>query len=280
MPCSRWATSAIFRCGVSNLPRVAVCTLALTLSACFRLNPTFLLAGSDTSSPESGGEPVDSSGGPDASGSENNTTTEPSSASSPPSSSSSSSSGSTSTSSPGQTTTESGTTDDGGTGSTGATSFRRVFLTSSVFGAQLGGIAGADAKCQTAADSAGLGGTFRAWISTPTSSPVVNFVHSSEPYVRIDGVVIASSWSDLVDGDLAAPLEVDELGNVHNNGECGNVWTNTLRDGTPYDEDACTGWTSLQDGTRLGRSDVTNYSWTEGCVQDCLKQHHLFCVEQ
>ncbi len=170
--------------------------------------------------------------------------------------------------------------DDGATGSTGMASFRRVFLTSEVFGAKLGGIEGADAKCQGAADAAGLDGTFRAWISTPVSFPMVNFVQSSEPYVRIDGVEIAGNWSDLIDGDLAAPLEVDEWGNVQNNGECGNVWTNTLRDGTPYDEDACTGWTSLQDGTRLGRSDVTNYTWTEGCVQDCLKQYHLYCVQQ
>ena len=262
---------------MSNLPRVAVCTLALELSACFRLNPVFLVAGSDTST-EGGGEPVDSSGGTSiASASEDYTTTgSPSSASS----SSSSASGSTSSSGSGQTTTESSTMKDVGTGSTGAASFRLVFLTSAVFGAQLGGIEGADAKCQGAAESAGLDGTFRAWISTLASSPMVNFVQSSEPYVRIDGVEIAGNWSDLIDGELAAPLEVDEWGNVQNNAECGNVWTNTLRNGKPYDEDACTGWTGLQEAALLGRSDVSNYFWTEGCVQDCLKQYHLFCVEQ
>jgi hypothetical protein len=158
--------------------------------------------------------------------------------------------------------------------------FRRAFLTSEVFGAQLGGIEGADAKCQAAADAAGLGGTFRAWISTPTSSPSTTFVQSTEPYVRIDGVQIAESWVWLIDGDLDAPLEVDEWGEVHNNGECGNVWTNTLRDGVPHDEDACTGWTALIDAARLGRSDLSNYTWTEACIQDCLKQYHLYCFEQ
>ncbi|MFY0531633.1 hypothetical protein [Nannocystis pusilla] len=123
------------------------------------------------------------------------------------------------------------TTTDSESGSTGTVMVRRAFLTSEVFGAQLGGIEGADAKCQAAADAAGLGGTFRAWISTPTSSPSASFVQSAEPYVRIDGVQIAESWVWLIDGDLDAPLEVDEWGEVHNNGECGNVWTNTLREG-------------------------------------------------
>lgn len=210
---------------------------------------------------------------------EDNTTDPPSSASSP-SESSSSTSGLTSTSGVGQTTTGSSTTEDAGTGSTGVASTRLVFVTSAVFGAQLGGVEGADAKCQDAADAAGLDGTFRAWLSTATSSPMANFHQSATPYVRVDGVEIAGDWSDLIDGDLAAPLEVDEWGNVQNNGECGNVWTNTLRDGKPHDEDGCTGWTSLQDAALLGRSDITNYFWTEGCVQDCLKQYHLFCVEQ
>lgn len=169
--------------------------------------------------------------------------------------------------------------DSGTSGTTGAGGPRRAFLTSEVFGAQLGGIEGADEKCQLAADSAGLGGTFRAWISTPESSAFDNLVHSSEPYVRVDGVQIALDWSDLIDGDLAAPLEVDEWGAVQNNGDCGNVWTNTIRDGKSH-EDACTGWTALQDSASLGRSDMSNHSWTEGCIQDCLKQYHLYCFEQ
>lgn len=265
---------------MSNLPRVAVAGLALAWSACFRPNPTFVLAGSDTSGSADEGEPGISSGGMSTTRApEDDTTNSPPSTPST-SESTSSTAGLTSTSGMGQTTTESSTTEDAGTGSTGVDAPRLVFVTSAVFGAQLGGIEGADAKCQGAADSAGLDGTFRAWLSTATSSPMANFHQSAAPYVRVDGVEIAGDWSDLIDGDLAAPIEVDEWGNVQNNGECGNVWTNTLRDGTPHDEDACTGWSSLQDAALLGRSDITNYFWTEGCVQDCLKQNRLFCIEQ
>jgi hypothetical protein len=261
---------------VSNLPKAAVCTLALGLAACFRLNPVFGVAGSGTGSSEGGGETTASSGGTSTTrASEDSTTTGP--LSSGPASPSTSGPGSSSDSAPTMTSTTEDTLE---TGSTGTATFRQVFLTSAVFGAKLGGLEGADAKCQAAAELAGVEGTFRAWISTPTTSPMANFVQSSVPYVRIDGVEIAANWLDLIDGELAAPLEVDEWGNVQNNGDCGNVWTNTLRDGSPHDEDACTGWTSLQDAALLGRSDITNYFWTEGCVQDCLKQYHLFCVQQ
>jgi hypothetical protein len=163
---------------MSNLPRAAVCTLALGLSACFRANPTFLLAESGTGGPGGGSEAVGSSGGTTTAGASEDYTTTGSSSSA--SSSSASASGSTSTSGAGQTTTESSTTEAVGTSTTGGASIRLVFLTSAVFGAKLGGIEGADAKCQAAAESAGLDGTFRAWISTPASSPMVNFVQSSE----------------------------------------------------------------------------------------------------
>lgn len=144
----------------------------------------------------------------------------------------------------------------------------------------MGGIEGADAKCQAAADAAELGGIFRAWLSTPVSSPATTFTQSSDPYIRVDGMEVAADWLALVDGDLIAPIEVDEWGNTQTNADCGNVWTNTLRNGKSYDEDACSGWAGLQEAAMLGRSDLPNYRWTEGCVQDCLKQYHLYCFEQ
>lgn len=105
-------------------------------------------------------------------------------------------------------------------------------------------------------------------------------IHADVPYVRIDGLQIAANWTDLTDGDLGAAIEIDEWGNLQNNGDCGNVWTGTLRDGTPDDENACTGWTMSQGYVMLGRTDVSNYNWSEGCVQDCTKEYRLFCLEQ
>jgi len=44
----------------------------------------------------------------------------------------------------------------------------RVFVTSSSWNGNLGGLSGAGAKCQQAADAAGLGGTWVAWLSDST----------------------------------------------------------------------------------------------------------------
>jgi len=45
---------------------------------------------------------------------------------------------------------------------------RRVFITSTVFTSDLGGLEGADATCQNLADAAALDGTFKAWLSSST----------------------------------------------------------------------------------------------------------------
>src|SRR5262245_3061033 len=42
---------------------------------------------------------------------------------------------------------------------------RRVFVTSAIYPGNIGGLMGADAKCQTSADAAMLGGSWRAWLS-------------------------------------------------------------------------------------------------------------------
>lgn len=157
---------------------------------------------------------------------------------------------------------------------------RRVFVSSAVFPANFGSVAAADAKCQSAAESAGLSGTFLAWISAPMNGASDRMAHAEVPYVRIDGLQLAANWTDLTDGDLGASIEIDEWGNMQSNGDCGNVWTGTLRDGTPDDENACTGWTMQQGYVMLGRTDVSSYTWSEGCIQDCTKERRLFCLEQ
>ena len=45
---------------------------------------------------------------------------------------------------------------------------KRVFVTSANYTGDLGGLVGADSKCQALADSAGLDGNYKAWLSTNT----------------------------------------------------------------------------------------------------------------
>ena len=72
-----------------------------------------------------------------------------------------------------------------------------VFLSPHIYSPNLGGLAGADATCQTLAENAGLQGTYRAWLSDSTISAAQRLTHNKGPYVRTDGVIVAHDWDDL-----------------------------------------------------------------------------------
>ena len=95
---------------------------------------------------------------------------------------------------------------------------KRVFVTSEIFTGDLGaalntltsgassatGIAAGNGICQVLAESAGLSGDYLAWLGTDSldDAPVERFTHSPVEYVNTAGGVVATSWSDLVDGAI------------------------------------------------------------------------------
>ncbi len=182
----------------------------------------------------------------------------------------------------------------------GTPTTKLVFLTSATYdGNDFGGLSGADDECQALADAAGLSGDFRAWISDSFSSPASDgtFVQSDVPYVRLDGVMVASSWADLVDGTILAQIEVDEEGN-HPGVTAGAfdapvrfVWTGTVFDGTSFDSSSgpanCVNWTNddpdIQGNAGVGVNGKllrTGPGWTFDDVTGCDRQGHLYCFEQ
>lgn len=179
---------------------------------------------------------------------------------------------------------------NGRTCSSGACT-RRVFVTSQLYAANLGGLAGADAKCQALADAAGIGGTYRAWLSVDSnSSPATRFTRSPGAYALVDGTVIATSWSDLVDGTLQNPIRLTERGGAPptSTDSCGfaSVWTNTGADGAGFADGAmysCSNFTELTGRSQLGRHDVTGSNWSQACTSSplsCSLRSPLFCFEQ
>ena len=77
-----------------------------------------------------------------------------------------------------------------------------VFVTSTTYSGNLGGLAGADAECQAQADSASLLGTFKAWISDSTTdaTDTARFTRSIAPYLLPDGTLVANNFNHLVSG--------------------------------------------------------------------------------
>jgi hypothetical protein len=162
---------------------------------------------------------------------------------------------------------------------------KRVFLTSELFTADLGGATGADRKCQTLADLAGLGGTYEAWLSDQYSSPSSRFTRATVPYVRVDGVIVANDWNDLTDLTLAAPIDVTELGTAPPVGtQCFGVgaWTNTWVNGTFWAEfSSCDDWTNVNAYSGFtGVFTATNWYWSLDCQGGCTGTAPLYCFEQ
>jgi hypothetical protein len=167
---------------------------------------------------------------------------------------------------------------------------KRVFVTRDCYLGNLGGLGGADAKCQASATTGGLAGTFTAWLSDAYDGPSIRLPHVSVPYVLVDGSIIAGDWDDLVDGDIATPIDRDATGASALVGGCGSaVWTNSSALGTPAVSDAlefaCYEWT-LSLFSRwgvLGDATATDATWTDGGalgLQRCSSSARLYCFER
>jgi TolB-like protein/class 3 adenylate cyclase len=183
-----------------------------------------------------------------------------------------------------------------------------VFITSAKYTGNLGGVAGADAKCQQLAEGAGLPGTYKAWLSDKTSSPAATFTRWNGLYVLVDGTEVASNWLGLTEHFHLVPIKITETG--LDAGES-LVWTNTAPSGGPgpgpvtkeyfkslwgpqwgsgyppeVRDGGCQNWTSsngdLYDG-RTGNSSAQTTPWTYfplAQIADCNELLRLYCFQQ
>ena len=165
----------------------------------------------------------------------------------------------------------------------------RVFLTSTFqSGSSLGGLAGADAICQTLAEDAGLPGTYMAWLSDGEGEednwPAKRFLtKASGPYRLVTGEIVADSWEDLTTNlPLKHAINVTEKGVTFESTWW--VWTDTLSDGTAEpDGKHCGKWSDLGAGGDVGSMKATTASWTGvvgGDALACTNNLALYCFQQ
>ena len=137
-------------------------------------------------------------------------------------------------------------------------------------GADLGGLAGADAQCQKLAAAAGAGGrTWRAYLSLPPafaqgSTPAVASTNARDrigngPWFNAKGALIARDVNHLHNGNMISKdTALDERGNViKGRGDQPNehdILTGSRADGTafaPQTDTTCKAWTSSSDGSAI-----------------------------
>lgn len=142
------------------------------------------------------------------------------------------------------------------------------------------GVTAGDAICQARARFAGYANPqrFKAWLSYSFTS-ATSRITTNGPWARPDGVVVATSEADLVDGRLAASPYLTET-TLYAPGavDAGNVWTGTTAYGS-YTSYHCSSWSSASYTATIGRHDLSDARWSQATTMSCAADNRLVCLE-
>ena len=166
---------------------------------------------------------------------------------------------------------------------------RFAFVSTHLFSGAEASSGDAASKCTALAQDAGLPGSYRAWLSDAEQVPAVDLYADPVVFLRPDGWAIAWSWAELVGGDLAQPINLDQdaqpLPPIPV--DCGEgvtldsaVWTGTTNDGQPAAAN-CEDW-SVESLTTKGVAGNAQSSelWSDaGCLVSCLASLPVYCVQ-
>lgn len=169
---------------------------------------------------------------------------------------------------------------------------RRVFVSSVNSTGNLGGVAGADSKCQTLANGASLGGTYKAWLATSTQSAVARIGPQRSGELRlVSGAKVADGFTDLIPKQMPlTAIDLDEKGAMPTVAGSAPitcsiilpVWTDAFETGVPPDPSgSCSDWHSATDTTATDVGDANGLAdWSAQCRASCAGTAALYCFEQ
>ncbi|HUS32045.1 MAG TPA: EGF domain-containing protein [Kofleriaceae bacterium] len=167
---------------------------------------------------------------------------------------------------------------------------KRVFATSvsgngilgawpDIAGLGLTGAAAADAICQARARYIGVANaaSFRAFVST-SSSTAASRITGNGPWFKLDGLPVAFSKTDLLDGQLFSPINRTELLGTPTSGFNG-AWTGSTTAGINGSY-TCGNWTVGVGGTYGGTGKHDSFtSWVQSGITSCNTSEVLYCFE-
>lgn len=171
---------------------------------------------------------------------------------------------------------------------------RFVFLIDTLHTGDLGGLAGADKRCnQAVADHPGLTGTYRAWLMVDGQTLAARFPEFTEPgswnFTNTSTGLLATSFAELLTKGPAEPIAFTATGDALPQAP---VWTGITKDGLAAGGD-CAQWTSENGSPALAGNSgyVPNVgpqalqwrldrAWTDhGIKLECTELKHFYCVQ-
>jgi hypothetical protein len=156
-----------------------------------------------------------------------------------------------------------------------------VFITATPYPGDLGGLAGADAKCQLAATAANRTGHWKAFISSSTENAVTRMAGNGPWFqARAPAQRVFNNTANLQTVPLVA-LGFDETDVSFANSGPIMFWTGTAIGGATSSQ-TCNGFTTASasvNGT-VGHTNSTDATWVALGPQSCSNSQHLLCFEQ
>lgn len=151
-----------------------------------------------------------------------------------------------------------------------------IFMTSDTYdGAGVGGLAGADLKCQAIADAHDFPGSYKAWLSDSATHRTAR-IKGDGPWKRVDGTLV---FEDLLHMSAGVPLaSVDKTAdNVSSN--TSSFWSGSTRIGESR-SDNCLDWTSNASSEKGETGDATSLevTWDTKNATPCSDHVALVCL--
>jgi hypothetical protein len=172
---------------------------------------------------------------------------------------------------------------------------KKVFITSGTFTGNLKmqggaptGLAGADQLCTNAGVGAGLGSTWKAWLSD-SSANAIDRINDVGPWFLTNGTRAFNNKANLGSSPLVA-IDYDESARLVSPNdpittERHLVWTGTQAGGMTAKGATCSDWVdgTVSSNGQAGAVDDAS-QWTSSRVEGCdngIGQHmHLYCFQQ
>jgi hypothetical protein len=160
----------------------------------------------------------------------------------------------------------------------------RIFVTSTSYTGNLGGISGANAKCAGHASSVGLTKVYKAILSDSTADVVNTLQITGGVYLFTDNTnitLVVAAGSELWDTDTKDLLNTVGVDESYNS-ITATPWTGSDSDGTlAISNDHCTNWTTTATEGQVGSSIITTDAWLEGTADVlCSNSHPIFCISE